>query len=94
MQDELLMRRWSEAHEDFSEDMHTAVQRLGRRLERLFAAIHTVYSPALRGALAGAITIGLWASVLSLAAPSAPRAEALPFELAAATGAPTEWMAA
>jgi len=92
MQDELLLRRWNAAHDRFSADMHAAFQRLGASIHRIFAAIRPVYGSALRGALAGAITIGLWTSFLALAAPPAVYAEGIQFELAMAGAGPAKLM--
>lgn len=94
MQDELLMRRWNDAHDRFSADMDNAIQRVGTRLQRILSVIHPAYGSALRVALAGAITLALWTSFLALAAPPAAYAEGLQFELAMAVDSPAELLSA
>jgi len=90
MQDELLMRHWMANHDRFSTDFHAALELLGSRISRTLRSIRSAYGPALRGTLAGAITLGLWTTVLALATPATTRAEPHQVELALALDGPAE----
>lgn len=93
MQDELLLRYWSANHDRFSADFHNALGLLGARVSRTLHGIRRAYGPALRGGLAGAITLVLWASFMALATPAASHAEPLHIELAAVFDGPAEFVA-
>ena len=88
MQDELLMRHWMANHDRFSTDFHAALELLGSRISRTLRSIRSAYGPALRGTLAGAITLGLWTTVLALATPATTRAHQV--ELAMTLDGPAE----
>ena len=82
MQDELILRRWVATHDRFSEDLQHGAQRLARLLPGALKHIREAYGAMLRGTLAGAITVGLWAGMVSLAAPAASAAKPVDIALA------------
>lgn len=90
MQDELLLRHWIANHERFSTDFHQGLGLLGSWISRTLRGIRRAYDPALRGILAGAITLGLWTTVLVLATPAAGHAESSNIERAIVLDGPIE----
>ena len=88
MQDELILRRWVAQHDRFSADLQRGMERLPGRLPKALHHMRETYGALLRGAFAGAITVGLWAGMLSLAAPSASAAKPVDIVLALAIDGP------
>jgi hypothetical protein len=84
------LRHWTANHDRFSTDFHRGLGLLGSQLSRALHSIRRAYDPALRGILAGAITLGLWTTVLVLATPATGHAESSSIELAAVLDGPIE----
>ena len=64
------------------------LQRLAQPLPGALKHIREAYGAMLRGTLAGAITVGLWAGMVSLAAPAASAAKPVDIVLALAIDGP------
>ncbi len=88
MQDELILRRWVAGHDRFSADLQRGMERLPGRLPRTLNRMRETYGALLRGAFAGAITVGLWAGMVSLAAPPASAVKPVDIVLALAIDGP------
>ena len=88
MQDELILRRWVAQHDRFSADLQRGMERLSGRLPKAMNHMRETYGALLRGAFAGAITVGLWAGMVSLAAPPASAAKPVDIVLALAIDGP------
>ena len=88
MQDELILRRWVATHDRFSADLGNGLQSLAPLLPGTLKHIREAYGAMLRGTLAGAITVGLWAGMVTLAAPAASAAQPIDIVLALAIDGP------
>ena len=88
MQDELILRRWVAGHDHFSADLQDGLHRLSGYVSKSLNSIRETYGALLRGAFAGAITVGLWAGMVSLAAPPASAAKPVDIVLALAIDGP------
>jgi hypothetical protein len=90
MQEELLMRYWIANHDRFSTDFHAALKTLGTGISQTLRRIRHTYGMVLRGGLAGAITLGLWTTVLIIATPATGHAKSSQIELAIVLDSPIE----